>query len=420
MAHKQDAKVGRMVDHLFRHKAGQMVSTLTRIFGPQHIDLAEEVVQDALLKALEVWPFKGVPENPAGWLVQVARNRALDLLRRQSTLRARTEELIQTFNETAGGAAITKEAPDDELNMMFMACHPAIPREARVALTLKTVGGFGVGEIARAFLARHSTIAQRLVRAKRLIRERQMTFELPESAEMSERLASVLEVIYLLFNEGYTAHSGENLTRRELCEEAIRLGALLTDHPATGLPKSHALLALMLLQAARLPARVGEEGELRTLAEQDRALWDKRLIHRGLYHLDRASEGDEMTEYHLQAGIAAHHGLAASYEATDWARILALYDRLQQINPSPVVALNRAVAIAKLDGPGAAIRELERISEHAALGQYYLLPAMMGEMWSEAGEPEKAVSFYRRALACSCSEPERRFLLKKLAAAGGE
>jgi RNA polymerase sigma-70 factor (ECF subfamily) len=258
------------------------------------------------------------------------------------------------------------------------------------------------------------------VRAKRRIREEGITFELPGPAEVSARLDSVLEVIYLLFNEGYTVHKGENLVRAELCEEAIRLCNLLVRHPATGLPKSHALLALMLLQAARLPARVGDEGELFLLAEQDRSLWDKRLIYQGLKHLDLCAEGDEMTEYHLQAGIAACHAVAENYEATDWSRIVDLYDRLQALNPSPVIALNRVVAISRWQGAEAGIRALEEIGSHPALSHYYLLPATLGELWNEMGEREKAADCYRKALDCSCSEPERRFLLRKLEATTGK
>ena len=418
MTESPDIKVRRLVDHLFRHQAGQMVSTLTRVFGPSHLDLAEEVVQDALLKALEIWPFRGVPENPGGWLVQVAKNRALDVLRRRSSLAGKSRELTEFFS--ANLASLQRRAGDDaddtlddELSMIFMACHPVIPAEGRVALTLKTVGGFGTSEIARAFLARESTIAQRLVRAKRLIREKQISFELPEGGEMSARMDSVLQVIYLLFNEGYAAHRGENLVRAELCEEAIRLCGLLVRHPATDSPRSHALLALMFLQAARLPARLDQLGRLLTLAEQDRALWDRWMLNKGFLHLDRAAAGFELSEYHLQAGIAACHAAAPSYEATDWARILMLYNRLWELNSSPVVALNRAVAFSKLHGPEAAIRELERVGEDSALGDYYLLPATMGELWSEAGEAARAAHYFRQALDCPCSDPERQFLLEK-------
>lgn len=405
-----DKKIDGLVDHLFRHQAGRMVSTLTRIFGPQRIDLAEEVVQDALLRALQVWPFRGLPENPVGWLVEVAKNRALDALRREASFQSKSEEIIRAFTP----AADRPELLDDELSMMFMACHPAISREGRVALTLKTVGGFGVSEIARAFLARETTISQRLVRAKRQIREERILFELPSEADLSARMDSVLEVIYLLFNEGYAAHRGENLVRKDICQEAIRLCEMLVRHTSTERPKCHALLALMLFQAARLSARVGEGGDLFLLEEQDRALWDNRLIHRGLHHLDRCAEGDEMTEYHLQAGIAACHVAAESYERTDWPRIVELYDRLWELNPSPVVALNRAVALSRWQGPEAGIAAMEEITSHPAMSHYYLLPATMGELWSEMGEKRKAAECFRQALECSCSEPERRFLLRKL------
>ena len=406
-----------------------MIATLTRIFGPRHIDLAEEVVQEALLKALQQWPYRGVPENPLAWIIQVAKNRALDLLRREASLREKSEEIIRAFAaqeefanrrvEMERGGESFPELPgqfDDTLGMIFMACHPAIPREGRVALTLKTVGGFGVGEIARAFLAKEPTVAQRLVRAKRLIRDEGVTFDLPTRAEMSARLDSVLEVLYLLFNEGYTAHAGENLVRADLAQEAIRLCSLLVLHRATNQPKCHALLALMMFQAARLPARVGEGGELTLLSEQDRSAWDRRMIYLAYKHLDSAAEGDEFTEYHLQAAIAACHAAASSYELTDWAEIVRLYDLLVALNPSPVVALNRAVAVAKWKGPEAGIRAIEEISRHPALQHYYLLPATLGELWSEMGDARKAADFYREALQHSCSEPERRFLSKRLEA----
>jgi RNA polymerase sigma-70 factor (ECF subfamily) len=409
-----------LVDHLFRHQAGQMIATLVRIFGPRHIDLAEEVVQDALLKALQQWPYRGVPENPLAWLIQVAKNCALDLLRRENSLAEKSEEIIRAFaaqEELVNRRVETErsvEMLDDTLGLIFMACHPAIPREGRVALTLKTVGGFGTSEIARAFLAKEPTIAQRLVRAKRLIREEGVTFELPSGSEMSARLDSVLEVLYLLFNEGYAAHAGENLVRADLVEEAIRLCTLVIQHPATDLPKCHALLALMMFQSARLPARVGEGGELLLLAEQDRTLWDRRLIYIGYKHLDRSAEGDEFTEYHLQAAIAACHAAAASYDLTDWSEIVRLYDLLVALNPSPVVALNRAVAISKWRGPEAGIRAIEEISRHPALQHYYLLPATLGELWSEMGDLKRAADYYRQALNLPCSEPERRFLSKRL------
>ncbi|MGH9802494.1 MAG: RNA polymerase sigma factor [Blastocatellia bacterium] len=426
MAEVSDNKVPALVDHLFRHQAGQMIATLVRVFGPRHIDLAEEVVQDALLKALQLWSYRGIPENPTAWLIQVAKNRALDLLRREASLREKSEELVRAFaaqeafanqrNSIQNGQA-PDGVLDDTLAMVFMACHPSLAREARVALTLKTVGGFGTGEIARAFLAKEATIAQRLVRAKRLIRDEGISFDLPSAKEMSTRLDSVLEVIYLMFNEGYAAHSGENLVRADLCDEAIRLCSLIARHTATNLPKSHALLSLMLFQAARLSARVGDGGELNLLAEQNRSLWDRRLIAFGFHHLDRCAAGEEFTEYHLQAAIASCHAAAASYELTNWEQIVRLYDLLVELNPSPVVALNRAVAIAKHRGAEAGLREVEKIVAHPALQHYYLLPATLGELWQELGEINKAADNFKQALRCPCSEPERRFLQRKLAAA---
>lgn len=427
MSVEPDKQIASLVDHLFRHRAGQMVATLTRIFGPRHLELAEEVVQEALLKALQQWAYRGVPENPVAWLIQVAKHRALDVLRREASLQEKAEELVRAFAAQEALANASAELPplpsdllDDSLRMIFMACHPAIPREGRVTLTLKTVGGFGTSEIARAFLAKEPTIAQRLVRAKRLIREGELSFELPAARELSARLDSVLEVLYLLFNEGYTAHAGENLVRADLCAEALRLCRLLVQHAATRQPKVHALLALMYFHAARVPARVGVGGELFVLAEQDRALWDRRLIAHGFWQLERSAAGQEFSEYHLQAAIAACHAAASNYELTDWAEIVRLYDLLLGLNPSPVIALNRAVALAKWQGAEAGLRAIEAISEHPALQHYYLLPATLGELWRELGESQRAADFYQQALAQPCSEPERRFLAKQLAALAEE
>ena len=411
--------VSGLVDHLFRHSAGRMVSSLTRMLGPDNLQLAEEAVQDALLKALQTWPFSGVPDNPGGWLLQVARNRALDRLRRESTLQGKLVEIEAAgFMRRSGDGAeeLTSgdEFRDDELRMMLMCCHPALPPEVRIALTLSTVGGFSVPEIARAFLSKPATIAQRLVRAKRLIRQRRVSFELPAPAALSARLDSVLTVLYLLFNEGYGAHQGDDLVRSDLCAEAIRLASILAEHPATGSPKTHALLALMLLQGARLPARTDAEGRPHLLAEQDRSLWDRPMIDRGLRHLDRCSAGSELTSYHLQAGIAACHAVAPNVEATDWEAILTLYDQLIELDSSPVIALNRAVAVARVHGPNAGIRVIEEIGGHAALHQYYLLPATLADLWMEAGRPERAAEYYRRALVLPCTIPEQHFMARKL------
>jgi RNA polymerase sigma factor (sigma-70 family) len=413
------AKVPQLVDHLFRHQAGQVVSTLTRIFGPQHIDLAEDVVQETLIKALRQWPYRGIPDNPDAWLMRVAKNAALDVLRRDRALLDKQEEIARLPEYSTGTPGLQVELIDnqlwdDQLRMMFTCCHPAISRPARVALTLKTLGGFGVPEIARAFLTQEATIAQRLVRAKRTIREMNIPFEVPGAEELSARLDSVLDVIYLLFNEGYNAHQGEDLVRHDLCEEAIRLGTLVARHPAGDRPKVHALLALMLLQASRLPARTTPEGDLLLLDEQDRDGWDKRLIWQGFLALERSASGDEMSEYHLQASIAACHAAAPSYDETDWPRILAQYDFLVKMTFSPVVALNRAVALAMVHGPEEGLVELVRVRKMPGMEGYHLLHATAAEFWRRLGDHARASESYKRALDLTANEAEKRFLKRKI------
>ncbi len=407
------ALVQDLVDHLFRHKAGQMVAILTSLFGVENLDLAEDVVQETLIKALRQWPYR-VPDNPGGWLVRVAKNHALDVLRRESQFQNRVRLLVELPHQDAdleGDALIT----DEQLTMIFICCHPALPREAQIALTLKTVGGFGVPEIAHAFLVPEATVAQRLVRAKRRLREEQTPFAMPDARELPARLDVVLEVLYLLFNEGYSASQGEALIRRDLCAEAIRLGGLLTFHEMRSQPKVHALLALMLFQTSRLNARVDDQGNLLLLAEQDRGLWDRDLIQRGYFHLERAMSGPDLTDFHLQAGIAACHAAAPSYEATDWKTILFYYDQLIERTPSPVVALNRAVAVSMLHGPEAGIAALEGIAHLPALRQYYRLPATYGELARRAGDLATAAEFFRAALSLIANEAERRFIARKAA-----
>ena len=405
-----------LVDHLFRERSGQMVASLTRIFGPAHIDLAEDVVQDALVTALRVWSVKGIPAEPAAWLHRVARNRALDALRRDTSFRDKREE-IQRWADSLTSADDAGRGPDelrdDQLRMIFTCCHPVNPPEARVALTLKTLGGFGVGEIARAFLSAPATIAQRLVRAKRRIREGNVAFVVPESGEFAERLDSVLGVIYLMFNEGYGAHQGERLIRDDLVREAIRLATLLTDHAETDEPRTSALLALMLLQGARLGARTDAAGHLMLLDEQDRGLWDRRMIAAGFRELARSARGEALSSYHVQAAIAACHAQAASDATTDWAQILLHYDRLSEIAPSPIVSLNRAVAVLKVDGPAAALSVLEPLEIDARLSRYYLLPAIRGECLRRLERHAEASEAFAAALALDCTDPERAFLQRK-------
>jgi RNA polymerase sigma factor (sigma-70 family) len=404
-----------LVDHLFRSRSGQMVAWLTRVFGPAHLDLAEEVVQDALLKALQQWPYSGVPDNPGGWLFRVARNGALDVLRRNASFRDRAREIAAELtrggdDEGPGDDAIA----DDELRMVFMCCHPLLPPDSRVALSLKTVGGFSITEIARAFLSSEATIAQRLVRAKRLVREQQIDIALPRGSDLTDRLDSVLEVIYLLFNEGYSAHAGDELIRLDVCREALRLGVLVAESPEVSSPAAHALAALMAFQAARLPARQDEAGEIVLLEDQNRSLWDRSLVARGFAHFERSAEGPRMTAYHLQAAIAAIHAGAREPEQTRWRDILAHYDDLMTLQPSPIVALNRAVALARVEGPLEALAAIEPLEHEPSLANYYLLPALKARLLSELGDHPAAADCYRQALERPCSEPERRFLLRRL------
>jgi len=398
-----------------------MVAHLTRLLGPSHLELAEETVQEAMLRALGTWPYQGVPENAGAWLFRVAHNIAIDALRRNRTLGEKTEAIVAELSQSAAepdDPYLEDQLRDDELRMIFMCCHPEIARDARVALSLKTVGGFGVREIARAFLADDAAIAQRLVRAKRQIRERRLTLDLPRGPELKLRLDSVLEVIYFMFNEGYAAHAGEDLIRQDLCLEALRLGRLVAASSMVA-PRVDALVALMALEAARLPARVDESGDLILLEQQDRSRWDERLIAVGFHYFDRSMAGEEVSEYHVQAAIAATHVRAGDTQSRDWPMILELYDQLLVLNGSAVVALNRAVAVAKVRGAAEALEAVEALANDPKLRDYYLLLAVRGHLLLELGRRAEAGACFRAALECPCSEPERRFLRRKLEACEG-
>jgi RNA polymerase sigma-70 factor (ECF subfamily) len=406
--------VGALVDHLFRQHAGRMLATLTRLLGSRNLALAEEVVQEALITALQQWPFQGVPDNPSAWLIQVARNRALDHLRRDRSFAEKARDVTASFESRVSTSDPGRPFADDELCMMFMACHPEIARESRVALTLKTVGGFSVPEIAQAFLAQEPAIAQRLVRVKRFIRDRDIPLDLPVASEMPARLDSVLEVLYLMFNEGYAAHVGESLVRHDLVQEAIRLTRMLTRQPLTAQPKTHALLALMLLQAARIPARADADGDLFVLEEQDRSKWDRTMIVQGLQHLDASATGDDVSSYHLQAGIAAAHAVAPTYAATDWKEIVSLYEELLNVEPSPIVVLNRAIALSRVEGAAAGLCALASLRDDPSVSNYFLYHATLGELSRESGDVGAANRHFRNALKLPSSEPARRFLSRKL------
>lgn len=402
-----------LTERLFRRSAGRLVAHLTRSLGTEHLGLAEDAVQDAMLRALQTWPFNGIPADPEAWLFRVARNRALDELRQLAT---RSRALNTLVGEPAsppqmGGAPFV----DDQLTMMFLACHPALSEPMRVGLTLKVVAGFGVDEIAAAFLVPRGTIQQRLVRAKRVLRATVVPFAMPHEQDLPERLRDVLAVLYLAFNEGYAASAGDAPVRGELCIEAIHLGTVLAEHPVTNRPEVHALLALMILQASRLPARVDSLGALVLLDEQNRELWDRAAIARGFRHLEQASAGDCLTSYHLEAGIASCHAMAPSVADTDWSRILAYYDQLLEVDHSPVVRLNRAVAVAMVHGPEAGIRELAGLDRDPRLRRYHLLPAVRARLLERAGRAAEAARGYARAAKLARTTAERDLMQRRLA-----
>jgi RNA polymerase sigma-70 factor (ECF subfamily) len=376
------------------------------------------VVQEALARALQTWPFYGVPQNPSAWIMRASRNLALDAVRREKVFRDKEAEIIRLMEleDPAPDAAVLREQEiaDDRLRMMFVCCHPRIPADAKVALALKSLCGFSPAEIAKAFLTTEAAIAKRLTRAKQKIREAQIPFEIPVGAELARRLDGVLQTLYLLFNEGYKASRGEKLVREDICHEAIRLTGLLAEHAAGNQPKTHALLALILLNGARLPTRVDGEGNLLLLREQDRTRWDQSMIARGLFHLAHSAAGEEITEYHLQAGIAACHCAAKDYTSTDWRQILELYDRLIEFDNSPVVALNRAVALGEVHGPKAGIEAVRAIQNLQALESYYLLYAVLGEFEARLNHSHAAASHFRKSMQLAEITSERTFLSKRL------
>lgn len=382
--------------------------------------MAEDVVQETLLRALHTWPRRGVPDCPAAWLQRVARNIAIDRLRSQTSdanrageyslspadrpeLEGRFEEIVRT-----------EGLDDDQLRMMCVCCHPALSQESQVALTLKLLCGFGVEEIARGLREKPATIAQRIVRAKQTIRQEGLTFD-AITEHLPEIRTAVLHVLYLLFNEGYTASGGPDLVRDHLCLEAIRLAEMAAEHPHLGGADLDALLALFYFQTARLPARVDGAGDLLLLPDQDRSKWDRALIVRGLDRLQRSQTSAALTRYHLEAGIASIHAIARSHSETDWASLIELYDALIEMTGSPVAALNRAAAIGSFHGPEAGLEALAPWRDHPSLSTFYLLHAVEGELQMRCGAADQALAAYSRALHCPCSEPERRFLERRLA-----
>ena len=407
----------QVVDHLFRHESGRIIAVLSRIIGIDRLDLVEDSVQEALLKALKTWPFSGIPANPPAWIMQVARNRAIDRLRRERTEFDKQDE-VRSFL----GSGVTEmtepvsadEIEDDQLRMMFACCHPSIPREAQTALILRTLCGFGPAEIARAFLTHQEAISKRLVRAKQHLRGAYSPDEILQGDPNPDRLDTVLSALYLLFNEGYNASSGPAHVRHELCEEALRLTGILARHPAGDRPETHGLLALMLFHGSRLGSRTDAGGQLLLLKDQDRTQWDTGMISAGFRALDRSGEGTEISRYQIEAGIAACHCIAPTYEETNWERILFLYDLLIRINDTPVVRLNRAVALFHVRGLDEALAEVDVIRTDAKLEEYYLLHAVLGEFYTLAGRNREAALSYRKALELTNVETERELLSRRM------
>jgi len=409
----------RAIEAVWRIESARLVAGLARLVGD--IALAEDLAQDALVAALERWPKAGVPQSPGAWLMATAKNGAIDRIRRDATYGRKREEVARdtgalfAMERSDFEAAAEDEIGDDLLALIFTCCHPLLSRQARVALTLRLLGGLTTPEIARAFLAPEPTVAQRLVRAKRTLRDAKVPFEVPRGAELEERLPSVLEVIYLVFNEGYAASAGEDWVRTDLCEEALRLGRILAEL-APAEPEVHGLVGLMEIQASRSAARRGPDGEPVLLLDQDRGRWDPLLIVRGRRALERAEALPvPLGPYGLQAAIAACHARAIRAEETDWVRIAALYDALAQIAPSPVVELNRAVALGMAFGPEAGLELLERIAADPALADYHLLPSVRGDLLEKAGRRDEAAAEFRRAAEMTENERERELLLSRAA-----
>jgi len=416
--------IHRTIDAVFRIEQARLIAGIARLV--RDVGLAEELAQDALVAALEHWPKSGIPDRPGAWLMAAAKHRAIDGLRRRRLIERRHEEIGREIEIEAKAASPDLDASldddigDDLLRLIFTACHPALTTEARVALTLRLIGGLTTEEIARAFLLSEPTVAQRIVRAKRTLADKRIPFEVPHGAVLAERLASVLEVIYLIFNEGYSATVGDSWIRPQLCEEALRLGRVLAGLAPTE-PEVHGLVALMEIQASRFSARTGPSGEPILLLDQNRAQWDWLLIRRGLAGLERAetrakTQGRALGPYTLQAAIAACHARARTADATDWARIVKLYGVLSELAPSPVVELNLAVALGMLSGPAAGLERINQLASEPALKAYHLLPSVRGDFLSKLGRFEEARVEFERAASLTRNERERKLLLERASA----
>ena len=402
-------------EHFFRHEFGRIVATLTRLFGVRNFALAEDVTQDAFCRAMETWKFRGLPKNPSAWLMTTAKNRALDILRRERTARVSEPELARflesewTLVPTVEEAFSAHAVNDSQLRMMFSCCHPRLSEEAQIALILHILCGFNVKEIAQAFVSSHAAIEKRITRAKKILSESTKLFDLADT-DFPSRLSSVLQALYLLFNEGYHGSSPVAAVRMELCQEAMRLMNLLIEQPALETPQSYALAALMCFNAVRLPTRLDGSGNLVSFFEQDRSLWNRNLIAEGQALLNLSASGTELTKYHIEAAIASMHTSAARSGDTDWKQIVSLYDMLMAFHPSPVIALNRAIAIAQLDGPERGLQEIRVIHDLHRLSSYPFYPATLGELELRRGNYPVANAHFSTALSLARNPMECNFL----------
>ncbi len=416
----ETSNIHQLVEHLFRREAGKLTTVLTKLFGTHNLQLAEDVVQDTLLKAYDTWKINGLPDNPSAWLFTVARNKAVDSIRRQKHLREYAKTIIpppqpgDTVSPLVEKMVNSHHMNDDQLRMMFICCHPCVSTDAQVSLILKTLCGFSVTEIAKAFVSGYDTIEKRLFRARQQFRDNPIPFQLPGPAELENRLDTVLMAIYLLFNEGYNSTHHADLIRNDLMKEAIRLCEIICQSREVSNYNAHALIALMCFNAARSDARLDAEGNILLLKQQDRGKWNRYLIAKGIEHLEASANGTFVSKYHLEAGIAYEHARANHYAETDWNAILQCYNLLQQYYPSPVVALNRAIVVSELQGPAAGIEAIERIPDLGDLKKFYLLPATLGELYWQLEIHDTARSYFAKAMELTQSAAEKKLLQQKI------
>ena len=413
----QNKNINQLVDHLFRHESGKMIAVLSRLLGLQNIEIAQDLVQDTLLQAMSTWGYKSIPDNPSAWLYRVAKNKAIDFLRKEKRFHVISPQysyLLEseyTLSATVNDLFLENEMQDSQLRMMFACCHPDIPEESQIALTLKTLCGLSVSEISKAFLTTEETIAKRIYRAKEKIKAEKIELEVPQNDELSIRVDTVLKSLYLLFNEGYKSSNPDKLIREDLCEEAMRLCFILTQHSLTALPRTKALLALMCFQASRLDARLDDKSNIILLKQQDRSKWNRSLMSKGFELMEESTEPFEVSAYHLEAAIASQHAAARSFEQTNWNSIYHLYEMLYQLQPNPVVAMNKAIASAYAINKQNALDELRQIK---GLEHHHLYYASIGEIYFDLENKTEAKKFFEKALKLTSSGYEQQLLINKI------